>query len=375
MFVHALFLVLGLALIGFTLLDAFVTIILPRSIQRTWGISTLFYNVTWAMYHPMMERLPPGRLRNRLLVSYPPFSVIFLIALWATLLVFGFAIFFLGVSLAFGGHRDIAFGDYLYFSGVTFFTLGYGDLTPVTGPGRAMAVAESATGFAFLAIIIGYVPVLYGAVSRREVGIVLLDSKAGSDPTACELLYRYADAGVMPELGGLLRDWERWAAEMLESFLAYPMVAYYRSQHDEQSWLQALTAIMDTCAFIEAFLPNEEPWQKSVRFQAKSTFAIARHVIVDLSYIINQAPLKKLPLRLSVEMRDLMVTRLQRAGMPLVCDPEQCAHFVELRKTYEPFMAALAIDMLLTLPEWIHPNPTLDNWQTSAWDEGSVAHF
>jgi hypothetical protein len=375
MLIHAIFVILGLGTIFLTLVDAFVTIVLPRSIQRSWGFSSLFYRFSWSMYHPLMVRLRPGRLRNRLLVSYPPFSVIFLIGFWATLLVLGFALFFFGVSLALNAHPHADFGDYLYFSGVTFFTLGYGDLTPVTAPGRAMAVAESATGFAFLAIIIGYVPVLYGAVSRREIGIVMLDSKAGSDPTAGELLFRYADAGVLPELTGLLADWERWAAEMLESFLAYPMVAYYRSQHDEQSWLQALTAIMDTCAFVEAFLPSEEPWQRSLRFQAKSTFAISRHVIVDLSYIIDQAPLAKLPLRLSDEMRDLMVSRLTRAGLPLVCNKDSCAHFVELRRTYEPFVAALAVDMLLTLPEWIHPNPTLDNWQTSAWDEGSVAHF
>jgi hypothetical protein len=341
----------------------------------SWGISKLYFGLTWSFYHPLIMRLPEGKLRMRLLVTYPPFSVIFLIALWATLLVAGFALFFAGIGLQFGNAPEPGLGTYFYFSGVTFFTLGYGDLTPSTQSGRFLAVTEAATGFAFLAIIIGYVPVLYGAVARREVGIVLLDSKAGSNPTAGELLYRYAEAGVLPDLVTLLHDWERWAAEMLESFLAYPMVAYYRSQHDEQSWLQALTAIMDTCVFIEAFLPDDEPWQRSLRFQAKSTFAISRHVIVDLAYIIDQPPLSRLPLRLSDERRDGMVARLRAVNFPMHLNDETCTRFTELRRLYEPFVASMATDMLLTLPEWAEMETQVDNWQTSAWDGKSAAHF
>jgi Ion channel len=360
--------VFGLVLIVLTLVDAFVTIVLPRSIQRQWSISTTYFNWSWSLYHPLMVRLPEGKLRRRLLVVYAPLSVILLIALWAALLVLGFGCMFDGLHLPCRSISPATLGDYLYFSGVTFFTLGYGDMTPSTGLGRFCAVAEAATGFGFLAIVIGYVPVLYGAVSRREIGIVMLDSKAGSSPTACELLCRYANAGVLPDLKELLHDWEHEAAEMLESFLAYPMVSYYRSQHDEQSWLQSTTAIMDACVLIDAYLPSEEAWQRSLRFQAKATFALARHVIVDLAYIIGQPPLEKQPLRLAPAAKGEMMSRLRAAGFPTQEDDGADSRFQELRSLYEPFVAAMAKDMLLTLPEWIDWNPGLDNWQTSAWD-------
>ena len=321
-----------------------------------------------------MVRLPEGKLRMRLLVAYTPLSVIVLIALWASLLVLGFASVIFGLGLPFKLAAHPHFWDCLYFSGVTFFTLGFGDLTPATQLGQFISVAEAATGFGFLAIVIGYVPVLYGAVSRRELKIVMLDSKAGSNPTATELLCRYASFGVLPDLHALLYDWEKGSAEMLESFLAYPMVAYYRSQHDDQSWLESLTAVMDACVLIEAYLPVSEQWQRSLKFQAKSTFAMARHVIVDLAYVISQPPLKSLPLRLSSEAKSEMLRRITESGFPVTISDDAHARFLELRKLYEPFVAALAIDMLLHIPEWIQWSPGPDNWQTSAWDE-APKHF
>src|SRR6202007_3363827 len=138
--------------------------------------------------------------------------------------------------------------DHLYLSGETFFTLGLGDVTPASSAGRVLVVIEAGIGFAFLALVIGYLPVLYQSFSRRELNITLLDARAGSPPSTEELLR--GEWNHQAALTALLHEWEHWSAEVLESHLSYPVLSYYRSQHDNQSWLSALTTILDTCALL-----------------------------------------------------------------------------------------------------------------------------
>lgn len=364
---------LGFGLILLTLWDAFETIILPRTVQRKFGFGNLFYGFAWSIYYPLLSRMEKSRMRQSILVAFAPISVILLIGLWAFLLLIGFAGVLWGFGVGLRGAPAPAFGEYLYYSGVTFFTLGFGDMTPESGLGRFFAVAEAATGFAFLALVISYVPVMYGAFAQRETQIVLLDTRAGSNPTAAELLRRHAEAQVMPEMTPLLKEWERWSGELLTSYLSFPTLAYYRSQHDDQSWLQALTAIMDVCALIDSSLDDKEPWQKALRFQARATFAMARHVIVDLAYIVNVPPLKRLPIRMSPRVLQTIRDDMKALGCPLLDGPVVDERLRELRALYEPYVAAMAKELLVTLPEWIAQERVADHWQTSAWD--GARHF
>src|SRR5439155_22732943 len=158
------------------------------------------------------------------------------------------------------------------------------DVVPVSWPARAVTALEAAVGFGFLAIVIGYLPVIYQSFSRREVVISMLDARAGSPPTAAELLRRHAADHTLDALDALLRDWEHWSAELLESHLSYPVLAYFRSQHDNQSWLGALTTVLDTCALVMVGIDGVSVWQ------ARLTFAIARHAVVDIAQIFRTAP-------------------------------------------------------------------------------------
>ena len=136
-------------------------------------------------------------------------------------------------------------------------------------------------GLGFIALVIGYLPVLYQAFSRREVNVALLDSRAGSPPSAAELLRRHAFEGGQEALITLLGEWERWAAEILESHVSYPILCYYRSQHDTQSWLSALVSILDTCALLISVI--ESPPSR----QAQLTFVMARHALIDLGQVFR----------------------------------------------------------------------------------------
>ncbi len=228
-------------------------------------------------------------------------------------------------------------------------------------------VLEALSGFGLLAMVIGYLPVLYQSFSRREANITLLDARAGSPPSASELIRRFGRGDGVQALPELLRDWEHWAAELLESHVSYPVLGFFRSQHDNQSWLGSMTAILDVCAIVMVGIEGVPP------FQAELTFAMARHAIVDLAKIFNVPPLKQCPGRLaSAELERLRLT-LAEHGVRLRDGAENERRLAELRRMYEPYVEALSQRLLMDLPHWIGDDK--NNWTTSKWERiaGSVA--
>src|SRR5262245_29581066 len=222
--------IVGALLVILTLADCFESLVLPRRITRRWRLARLYYRVTWWLWRSACELLPAGRYRENARSVFGPLSLFGLFACWIVLLVTGFALIQCGlVALPFDAASD--FRQCLYHSGETFFTLGYGDVTPVTYLGKAVAVIEAGTGFGFMAVIIGYLPVLYQAFSRREQNIALLDARAGSPPTAAELFRRADGFRDCPEIDRFLTEWELWSADLLESHLSFPVLIFYRSQH------------------------------------------------------------------------------------------------------------------------------------------------
>jgi hypothetical protein len=272
--------------------------------------------------------------------------------------------------------QDTTLGVYLYNSGITFFTLGYGDVTPQSTLGRVIAMAEAGVGFGVLAIVISYLPVIYQAFSRREVTSLLLDSRAGSPPTGAALLLRYARAGCMEDLTPLLTKFENWSAGLLEAFISYPVLAFYRAQHEQLSWLAALTAILDTCAMLQACVADGAPWRKALRWQAHLTFALARHVLVDLSYLLNAPPDESKSDRVARDKWEQLALQLSEAGGAIATGDRAWQNLEELRSQYEPYLFGLARYLILTVPPWMPENDAADSWQTSAWETvEDVSHF
>lgn len=348
----------ALALILAALWDTFETIILPRRVRRRLRLTNVIYRLTWEPWTFIGRRLRGAR--ESALSLYGPLALLLLLAIWAIILMVGFALlqWSLGSHLISAAGRT-TFGTDLYMSGTTFFTLGLGDVAPSSPLARALTVVEAGTGFAFLAMVIGYLPILYQAFSRREVVISLLDARAGSPPTAAELLRRNAERGSEAALTGLLADWERWSAELLESHLSYPSLGYFRSQHENQSWLASLTAILDTCALVLVGV-DELP-----RLQARLTFAMARHAAVDLSQVFDVTTHGIKSERLSADALAELRALLTSAGLRLREGPEADAKLARLRGQYEPFVLALSRYLLLPLPPWLPLPDSRDDWETS----------
>ncbi|HVC00232.1 MAG TPA: ion channel [Candidatus Dormibacteraeota bacterium] len=355
----------GLIVVIGVLWESFEAIVLPRKVARRFRFTRLFYRSTWQPWVTVARWLP-NRRRESFLGYFGPLSLLFLLAFWAVGLVIGFGLLEWAAGLTAPSGEMPTVWHALYFSGTTFFTLGLGDVAPVTHLGKFITVAESGTGLGFLALVIGYMPVIYQAFSRREVAVSLLDARAGSPPTAGELLRRHADSDGQQALRELLHDWERWSAEILESHLSYPIVAYFRSQHSNQSWLAALVAILDTSAIARVGLEG------ACQRQAILTFAIARHAVVDLAQVFSTPPRRPPHDRLSAGQFDDLVRYLETAGLRLD-HPETAPHrLAELRRLYEPYVHSLSLYLRLPLPPWTPHSARADNWQTSAWEKGAA---
>jgi hypothetical protein len=364
---HVAALIAGLFCLLGVALDAFQTIILPRRPTGRFQITRLFFVATWARWVAMAECASNKKVREQFYSIYGPLSLLLLLLLWALLLITGFALIYFSMRSPFGdtmmGTRSILaqFGTDLYVSGTTLFTLGLGDVVPHNLFARGFIVFESGVGLGFVALVIGYLPVLYQAFSRREVNVALLDSRAGSPPNAAELFRRHAFEGGQEALTELLAEWERWAAEILESHVSYPILCYYRSQHDTQSWLSALVSILDTCSLLISVI--EGPSSR----QAQLTFVMARHAVIDLGSVfhvqeqkawkrqegVNRLPSKDFS-RLCEALGD---NHLQLCG-----DPAAAKRLDTIRALYEPHALALSDYLKMPLPVWVTAPKVNDQW-------------
>jgi hypothetical protein len=350
-------LVSGIVCLFVVLLDAFQTIILPRRASGRFRLTHIFYAVTWKPWVFFTRGLRDPHKREAAFSYYGPLSLIFLLVVWASAMVIGFALIFHSLGSPFNDNtQGPGFRSDLYVSGTTIFTLGLGDVTPHSAWARELIILEAGTGLGFLAVVMGYFPVLYSAFSRREVNISLLDARAGSPPTAAELMRRHSYKGAEHALTLLLEEWERWSAELLESHISYPLLCYFRSQHNNQSWISALTAVLDTSALLIAGVQGHEARQ------AQLTFAMARHAMVDLAQIFSLAPVKNAPDRLPPERYEQLYNLLCQSGVSVCRDGHSFERLREMRALYEGYAQALADYLCMPLPPWIADQPHKDNW-------------
>ncbi len=327
--------ILGFLIVTVILRDAFEVIILPRRVTRRLQFARFFYRFMWRLRSSAALWIRNDMRRETYLSVFGPLSLLLLLSVWATGLVAGFAMLQWGLQdRLYVAQKAVSFGTYLYLSGTTFFTLGLGDVIPLGRVGRLLVVVEAGLGFGSLAGLI-------------------------SPPTAVELLLR--NEGDMSGLRQLLGDWERWSAELLESHLSYPFLVYFRSQHKNQSWLGALTAILDVCALIIAGIDG------GPARQAHLTFAKARHAAAELAQVFVSSPPGPEPDRLPPSTLEALRNALAETGITVREGLATDQKLMELRQMYEPYVQALSRHLLISLPPWFQVNVTLDSWQSSNW--------
>lgn len=353
--------VLGGVLVLVMLLEIFVTFLLPRRVKRDPRVVRSVFAYAWRPWR-RVARMLPTQAADTMLGVYGPFGVLLNLVLWVLGMMLGYACLqWAGGSHLLAGHT-VDFGNDLYFSAATMTTDGPASLSAQTSFARVIQVVDSASGLAVLAIVIGYLPSLYQAFSRREATVSQLDARAGSPPSAGRLVIRSTQRDGWPALNRYLSGWETWVAELMETHLAYPVLAYFRSQHINQNWLSAICTLLDTCAFTIAAAPAGTV--DSARF----TYAIARHAVVDLSYSFHVEPLPPREDRLPPEDLEELLRQLAEAGVEPAADMAAIKTRLErMRASYEPYVNALGERLELGMPQWLAPESPTDNWRTTQW--------
>lgn len=356
---------IGAALILVIIFMTFETVVLPRSVSRRWQAPRRAQCMLWRMWSRPVRRWRGQERREAYLSVFGPSVLIVLLGVGIVGLVLGFALVHWGLDTRLDTNdARSTFAASLYGSGTTFATLGLGDVVPHTGIGRLLVVLEAAMGMGFLALVIAYVPILNQAFFQREVHAAVIDARAGSPPSALELLRRHAGSDQAAALAEVLTWSERWAAELLESHLSYPILAYFRSQHYRQSWLSSIATILDVSALIIVGLDEVPPRG------ARTAFAVSRHTVADLSHALGARPHERGRDRLPPAALALLREELQSAGIRLRVGPEADDQLRRLRRMYEPFVSALADLLLVPLPHWLPTEDARDAWQTTLWQFG-----
>jgi Ion channel len=335
----------GIVLLVITLLDVFSTLVMPRASRRRVRLTRLLFLATWRPWRWVGVRMNTLEQRERVLAVAAPVFFFILLVTWAGLAVVGYALLLWSPAFVHGVHGPGAgsFPTALYFSGSSLFTIGFGDVV-ATGLTRAVVIVEGATGLGLVAVVIAYLPVLYQAFNRREVGIMLLDARAGSPPSGPELLRRTGGQGLAGDLPELFREWERWSADVLETHLSYPLLAFFRSPHDYTSWVTAIGSVLDAATLVLAAVED------GPREEAKTFYLTGVHVVEDLWQFFRQP---ERDAQIGRDEFDEVMEDLRNTGIALQPEEDAWAMFGRLRSRYGGRLDALALLLASPPGQWI----------------------
>ena len=333
----------GIVLVAWTLLDVFRTLVMPRAARGRVRLSRILFRTLWRPWRWIGVRRKTVQARERVLATAAPFFFFVLLVGWVSLALLGYALILWSPAFVGGiGPGGDSFGNALYVSGTSLFTLGSDG--GVTGWTRAIVVAGGATGLGLFAVVIAYLPVLYQAFNRREVGVLLLDARAGSPPSGPELLHRMGSAGVASSLHGLFAEWERWVADVLESHMSYPLLTLFRSPHDNTSWVTSLGSVLDAATLLLTAV-EDEPDERAILM-----YGTGVHAVEDLFYYF------RLTERETVIQRDEfedVLGDMKDDGFAVRPLDDAFARFTQKRAKYAPRLDALAVLLAATPTLWI----------------------
>jgi nitrate reductase NapE component len=331
-------LAVGLLLVGVTLYDLFQSVVLPRPAVGRIRISPRITAMAWRAWRAVGTRFSPGSRREGLLAVFAPIAVIMMLAIWVAALVtgYGFVVYALRDQVS-PPVRDLP--SAFYISGLSLFTLGFSDVVPVGPAERVLALVEAATGLGVVALVISLLFSLFNAFQRRESLVVTLDASAGAPPTGVNLLENCARYHMPDELTRTFNDWRHWTAEVLESHLAYPILVYFRSSHDNEAWVNSFGAVMD--AALLTFTTLEHGGSGPARMM----FKVGQHLVEDVSWYFS-FPHPDGP---GIERQefDAACDELAAAGYELRDRDDAWAQFSELRSQYAGPLNGLAHHLVI----------------------------
>lgn len=337
-------LVAGLALVAISAADALNTLVSTRlRVGRLWP-SDLFYALSWRALRRMGGLIGREDRREAFHSFFGPLSLLGLLVMWVIGQVIGWALVWWALQSQFEGVSS--FADALYYSGIAYFTIGFGDVLPVGTTPRLLTLLEAFVGLGTTALVIGYLPVLYGAYSSREAQLLSLDDFTGDRITPVSLLEAHGPGGNLDDLDDYFSRWEQWCAEILESHTSYPMLMLFRSQHPGQSWVTALGVVTDAANLVLASVDSDR------KRNALLLYRRATRTLTLLAQAFRLSPDE------SVELREdyyrIAYARMEAAGFPMRPFDDAWVDLVELRGAYGPWLEALIVHLVAPRGFWGH---------------------
>ncbi len=341
---NALCALAGIGLVWIALRDVFQSVIVPRAVNRRWRISVHLTRSLWHVWPRIGWRIQDDGAREDFLSTFAPFTMIAMFAAWALALIVGYGLILYAMRTQLQPQTVSLFGA-LYFAGTSFLTIGFGDITGSTGLARLVSLCAGASGLSVVAVVTAFLFSIFGAFQRREVFVVLLGARAGAPPTGVGLLSIHAYADILDDLPAFLRRGQAWTAEVLESHLAYPMLAFFRSSHDYESWVGTLGALLDASALLLTTVDD------GMHGQAGIMYEVGRHLTHDL---VNYFGLTT-GTQVGVEYSEYLSARerLAAAGFRLREEETSWRAFSELRSTYASGLNAMALFWHIPPVQWI----------------------
>ena len=337
----------GVILIALTLNDVFQSVIVPRAGGRGLRPSTYQWRAAWRLWPELSWRLFPrnGEKRENFLAVYAPFSLVNMLVAWVVLLVLGYGAIFWALKDQLRP-IPISYWEACYFAGSAFFTIGFGDIVGRTGITRLLSLMAGASGLGVVSVTTAYLFALFGSFQVREAFVVTAGARAGSPPSGVGLLVISKVASIDDDLGNVMRDGQLWAARVMESHLAYPTLAYFRSSHDYESWVGTLGMLLDAAVLLISAI-------EGATGQANIMYALGRHATRDLSHHFRTPGIVDGGPGITRAEFDAACEQLERAGYTLKDRDGAWETFASLRESYAANLAALARFFAIPAIQWV----------------------
>ena len=344
---NALGIVAGLIVIALTLSDVFQVVVMPRATGRRYRISFYVWRTAWYLWPKLAWRLYPNDsdAHEDFLALFAPFMLISILGIWVGLMIFGFAFVLWGMRGGIAPSHG-SFGMMLYFAGTSLLTIGFGDVVGRGGWPRLVSVLAALAGLSFLSIMTAFLFATFGSFQAREQFVVTVAARAGTPPSGVNLLAIAGYSYTRDDLGPLMIDAQRWAAAVMETHLAYPMLAYFRSSHDDQSWVGTLGTLLDAATLLMTTVEGVKDGQ------ARIFYNVGRHATRDLSRYFRIRAAKE---RVGIEREefDHACDRLAAAGYLIRDRNDAWQRFSELRSGYASHLNEMARFFEIPPLQWI----------------------
>lgn len=334
---------LGSLCLALVLWDVFQTIVVPRPTPGRFRITRYLIAPTWRWWRALGARSRSDLGRDQFYGLYAPAAVIMLLVAWLLLLTVGYGLVLFAVRADLAPAPPDLISS-IYLGGNSILTLGSAGVVAVGPLGRLFTLLAAATGLGVVALAVTFLFSLYGSYQRREALVVMLQARAKAPPSAVTLLETYGRLGLVGDLPALFSEWERWSAEVLDSHVAYPILCYFRSSHDNASWISAIGAVLDAACLVLTTI-REVP-----RGPAKLLTRVGGHLVEDVA---NYFRLQGDGVGVERAAFDDAYSRLAAAGYDLEDANIAWRAFERVRATYAGRLEALAAFWATPAPIWL----------------------